>query len=273
MKLIFRKNSLRDGYYIEPYAGGASIALSLLLNEYATRVIINDIDKSIYAFWHSILNKTDEFCHLIENSKLNIKTWEYQRGLQRQKRNISLLKLGFSTFYLNRTNRSGIINGGVIGGLGQTGKWKIDARFNKADLTERIRKIAAYKNRIDIYNLDAKELLKKIAPSMPQKSLFYLDPPYYIKGHALYVNHYKPKDHKSIANTIKRVKKYHWIVSYDCTPEITELYDEFRQLHYSINYSAAKAKAGKEVMIFSDNLSVPKIQNPITTLNASTLQP
>lgn len=49
-KQIFRDNSLYDGVYVEPYAGGASVALSLLFNEYVSKIIINDIDRSIFAF-------------------------------------------------------------------------------------------------------------------------------------------------------------------------------------------------------------------------------
>lgn len=263
MKLVFRENLLCDGYYVEPYAGGASLAVALLLNEYATRVVINDLDRSIYAFWHSVVNRTDELCDLINKAKLSISTWGQQREIQQKKSRCSLLDLGFSTFYLNRTNHSGIINGGVIGGLKQTGKWKIDARFNKKDLIGRIRRIAAYKNRIEIYNLDACKFLQKASSLMPNRTLFYLDPPYYVKGHALYVNHYKPQDHLSVAKQITTLKKHRWIVSYDYTSEITQLYRSLRRKRYFINYSAGKRGKGEEVMFFSDNLTIPRVKNPL----------
>lgn len=263
MKLVFRENLLCDGHYVEPYAGGSSVALALLLNEYVTKITINDLDRSIYAFWHSIVNKTDEFCHMIENARLDMPTWQLQREIQKRKASSPLLELGFSTFYLNRTNRSGIINGGVIGGLNQTGTWKIDARFNKDALVERIRRIADYKNRIQIFNLDACELLQKVSKTMPERTLFYLDPPYYMKGQALYVNHYKKPDHALVAKRVRRFKKHRWIVSYDYTPEITQLYDGLRQQRYSIDYSAAKVGKGEEVMIFSDNLHIPSVKNPL----------
>lgn len=263
MKLVFRDNLLCDGHYVEPYAGGASVALSLLLNEYATRVVINDIDRSVYAFWHSVINRTDDLCELIRKAKLDVTSWRHQREIQRDKFKASLLELGFSTFYLNRTNHSGIINGGVIGGMEQNGRWKIDARFNKQDLIGRIRRIARYKSRIKLYNLDACNLLKKISSSMPARTLFYLDPPYYFKGHELYVNHYKDKDHSVVAKTITGLKKHRWIVSYDYAPEILKLYSGLRQIKYSINYSAANRTKGNEIMIFSDNLFVPKVETPL----------
>jgi DNA adenine methylase len=263
MKLVFRENLLCDGYYVEPYAGGASVALGLLLNEYVAKIVINDLDRSLYAFWYAVINKSEELCDLIEKVKLDVPTWQQQREVQRNKLTRPLLELGFSTFYLNRTNRSGILNGGIIGGLKQTGEWKIDARFNKKELINRIRRIAAYKNRIEVYNLDACDLLQKISSRMPKKALFYLDPPYFLKGRALYVNYYKPQDHASVADMITGFKKHRWIVSYDYTPEVVKLYRGFRRNRYSINYSAAKYSKGKEVMIFSDNLFIPKVKSPV----------
>lgn len=263
MKLVFRENLLCDGYYVEPYAGGASVAIGLLLNEYVTKIVINDLDRSLYAFWYSVVNKTDELCDLIDKVKLDVPTWQQQREVQRNKLKSPLLELGFSTFYLNRTNRSGILNGGIIGGLKQIGEWKIDARFNKEELIKRIRRIAVYKNRIEVYNLDACDLLSKISSRMPKKTLFYLDPPYFLKGRALYVNYYKPQDHASVAKMIIGFKNHRWIVSYDYTPEVVKLYRGFRKNRYSINYSAAKYSKGDEVMIFSNNLFVPKVESPV----------
>lgn len=267
MKLVFRENLLCDGCYIEPYAGGASVALSLLLTEHASRVVINDIDRSIFAFWYSVLNSTDEFCRMIERTKLNVNTWKKQRLVQKAKKTCSLLDLGFSTFYLNRTNRSGIIKGGLIGGLDQTGKWKIDARFNKAELIERIQRIATYKNRIALFNLDACVLLEKIAPRIKEKALYYLDPPYYVKGRALYVSHYKTDDHKDVADVVTGLKRQRWIVSYDYNPAIMSFYKGFSHMRYSINYSAAKASLGEEVMFFSRDLAVPDVDSPIKILS------
>lgn len=266
MKLVFRENLLCDGHYVEPYAGGASVGLALLLNEYVAKIIINDLDRSIYAFWYSVVHRTDALCSLIEKAKLDMPTWQKQREVQRRKQSCALLELGFSTFYLNRTNRSGIIGGGVIGGLNQTGAWKIDARFNKAALIDRIRRISSYKNRIKVYNLDACDLLNKVSFSMPERTLFYLDPPYYEKGKALYVNHYNVQDHAVVAKRVRGFKKHRWIVSYDYTPEITQLYDGLRQKRYSINYSAAKAGKGEEVMIFSDNLYIPSVRDPLKVI-------
>jgi DNA adenine methylase len=255
-KEIFKENLLYDGIYVEPYAGGASVGLSLLFNEYASRIIINDIDRSIYGFWHSVLNKTEELCKLINDTPVTLPEWEKQKKIQKAKENSDLLEIGFSTFFLNRTNRSGIISAGVIGGREQAGTWKIDARFNKKDLIKRIERIGRYNSNIELHNSDAVKLVKSLSKVLPEKTLFYFDPPYYIKGKDLYLNYYQHDDHKQIANAINKVFKQKWIVTYDSVIPIKSLYSKFRQSEYTLNYSAAKANKGKEVMIFSDNLYI-----------------
>jgi len=260
---VFEKNELQDGYYVEPYAGGASVALSLLINEYASKIIINDLDRSIYTFWNSVINDTENLCRLINDTNVNRKHWKIQKEIQRNKAKVSNLELGFSTFYLNRANRSGIINGGIIGGVKQTGEWKIDARFNKKELISRIERIADYKDRIKLFNLDALHLIDEIQKDISKKTLFYFDPPYYVKGKDLYVNHYKHGDHEIIAKKIAKLNKHKWIVSYDSTKEIKSLYKGYNKLEYKLNYSATTATQGKEIMFFSNGLNVPNTKNPV----------
>jgi DNA adenine methylase len=255
-KRIFTANFLCDGVYVEPYAGGASVALSLLFNEYVSRIVINDINPSIFAFWYSVLNKPDELCRLIRDTPVTIATWEEQKAIYQKYNKFSLLEVGFSTFFLNRTNHSGILSAGVIGGKKQKGSWRIDARFNKRDLINRIERIAAYRDKIELYNSDAIKLIKSLRKNLPPKTLFYLDPPYYVKGRDLYINYYADKDHYEIATEISKVKKQRWIVTYDHVPFITQLYKNYRQVKYTLNYSAGYVGLGQEVMIFSDNLHI-----------------
>jgi DNA adenine methylase len=256
-KDLLQTNNLRESIYVEPYAGGASVALSLLIDGYVSRIIINDIDLSIYAFWHSVLNQPDKLCNLIEKTPVNIKTWEDQKEIQKNKVRTGLLELGFSTFFLNRTNRSGIIRAGVIGGKKQQGKWKIDARYNQKDLIERIKLIASHKDRIELHNKDAVVLINELSKKLPKNALFYLDPPYHVKGKDLYLNHYVDKDHKDIAEAIKKLNKQRWVITYDNAPLIRDLYSSYKQVKYFLRYSAAKSKKGEELMIFSRNIYVP----------------
>lgn len=265
IKKILERNSLKGGYYVEPYAGGASVALSLLLSDYASKVIINDFDKSIYAFWYSVLHNTDELCKMIADTKVNMTTWKQQKEIQNLKEEAELLLLGFSTFFLNRTNRSGIIKAGVIGGNDQTGNYKIDARFNKIDLINRIQKIGKLESKIILHNLDAIKLIEKISSQLPDKTLIYFDPPYYLKGKDLYVNHYKHEDHLLVSEMISGITDHKWLVSYDNEIEIKKLYTDYKKFTYSLNYSAVNATAGTEVMIYHKDLIIPQASRP--TLN------
>lgn len=258
VKRLYEDNDLMDGTYIEPYAGGASVALTLLFCEYARRIRINDIDRSIYAFWYSVLNETEKLCRLVSDTPVNMDMWHALRKVQLHKQDADLLELGFSTFFLNRTNRSGILSGGVIGGKEQTGNFKIDARFNKEDLIRRIESIAEYADRIELTSMDAVELIKSI--KMPSEKTFcYLDPPYYVKGRDLYLNYYNDDDHKTIAQAIKKYKGQ-WIVSYDAVDFIRELYKGYRQKEYYLSYSAGNPAKGKEIVVYSDGLVIPDVE-------------
>lgn len=262
VQLLIDYNLLTDGHYVEPYAGGASVALSLLFNEYVQQIHINDYDFRIYSFWNCVINHTDQLCEKIEQTEISISNWEQQKIIQSNPEDYSTIEIGFSTFFLNRTNRSGILKAGVIGGKNQRGKWKIDARFNKQDLIQRIRKISRYKNRISIYNLDAVELTKKLDRQLPLKTLFYFDPPYYKKGKDLYINFYEHADHQEISQLIAKLNDRYWLVSYDNDINIRNLYQPFLQRTYELNYHAANASTGTEIMIYSHNLIVPEIHNP-----------
>jgi len=262
VKRVLVENNLLDGHYVEPFAGGAGIALSLLFQEYVVHIHINDLNRSVYSFWHSVINETEDLCRLITDTQVTIEEWQRQRLIQNSPNEVSLLELGFSTFFLNRTNRSGIIKAGVIGGKNQTGQWKIDARYNKKDLMSRIIMAANYQSKISIYNNDASDFLEDIVPKLPDNTLIYLDPPYYIKGKDLYENHYAHEDHELLAKTIQKSIRQHWMVSYDFVPQISAMYKEFRQIDYLLSYSAADRYKGSELMVFDHTLNIPDVANP-----------
>lgn len=258
IKQVVKDNDLLDGVYVEPYAGGAAVALSLLMDEYVSRIIINDKDRSIYAFWYSVLYDTDRLCKLIEETPVTMETWWEQRTFQsvENKETTDLLTLGFSTFFMNRTNRSGIIKAGVIGGFDQRGNYKIDARYRKEDLIARIRRIASYADRIELHHEDAVDFVKHIVQVLPQNTILYLDPPYYKKGRGLYMNYYEDADHEKIRDVITNVNTFRWVVSYDNSLFIKELYHSFRSQEFYLNYSANNNGKGTEVIFFSNNCLV-----------------
>lgn len=246
--------------YIEPFAGGAAVAIKLLLNNDVNKIIINDFDKSIYSLWSSILNNTQELIEMIRNTPINMEEWYKQKDIQLRKDDVSELQLAFSTLFLNRTNRSGIIKAGVIGGKNQDGLYKLDCRFNKVKIIEKIESISRQKHRIQIFNLDAKDFISKVIKGK-HKSLTFFDPPYYDKGPELYTNFYDHEDHVELANAIKNeMRNKHWILTYDIVSQIEELYSSNLKKKYYLNYSIAKPSKGQELIFFSKNINPGSIE-------------
>ncbi len=264
VKEIIKQNKLYDSEYAEPYAGGAGIALELLFQEYVQQIRINDVSRHVYSFWKSVLNDTEELCRLVKNTKLSIGAWDRQKRIFSNPGDHDYVQVGFATFFLNRTNRSGILNGGVIGGRDQTGPWKIDARYNADELIFRIESIAKMKKRIKLTRSDAISFLKFGLPKWEAKALVYLDPPYYERGRELYYDYYKPEDHADVAKLIsEKMKNRYWIVSYDNVAAIKKLYSAHRSITYNVGYSARDQYIGKEVMFFSPKLVIPELVGPV----------
>ncbi|WP_323635245.1 DNA adenine methylase [Pectobacterium polaris] len=254
---VFSVNGINDSTYIEPFSGGAGLALSLLFDGKVSRIILNDYDISIYALWHSILYETESLIEKILTTNIDINEWEKQKEIYKKSNSDDLLSLGFSTLFLNRTNRSGIIKAGVIGGKAQLGKYKLDCRFNVNNIVSKIRNISSYVDHIKLYNLDVIDLIDNvITKENESKTFIFFDPPYYNKGKDLYANFFTRKDHEILCSRIKSLKNYSWIVTYDDCNEIREIYQEIPSHTYCLNYSLAVKKKAVELIFFSENMQL-----------------
>lgn len=255
---VMEKNGLAGGHYLEPYAGGAGVALELLFHGHASHVHINDLDPAVHAFWSAVTQEPEALLKLLHETPITIEQWFKWRSVLRGEVEVGLVERGFATLFMNRTNRSGILKGGVIGGLDQSGTYKLDARLKKEVLTARIQKIAQHASRITVHCEDALALLARTAGLLPARSLIYLDPPYFVKGRGLYRNYYEHDDHLAIAKLLQSRKfGMPWVVSYDNATEIREMYQLSNGLTYDLNYTAQKRYVGNEVMFFSRHLRVP----------------
>lgn len=253
---LMRENDLFYGEYAEPFAGGAGIAMKLLLDGYVDKIYINDFDPSIYAFWHSVLHESDDLCNMIEQTDISIEQWHKQREKYYSNNNISLIEKGFATLFLNRTNRSGIIKAGVIGGLQQNGNYKLDCRFIKPEIIRKIKRISCYRDQINLTQLDAIDFVTSIIPKTSLTTLVNLDPPYFKRGPGLYCNFYKPDDHASLALSVSDISRY-WIVTYDDEPEIRRLYEQYPMYSSKLNYSAQIKRIGTELLVADPRLRMP----------------
>ena len=258
VKYLVQKNNITT--YIEPFAGGAAVALRLLLNGDVRKIIINDYDRSIFALWHTIKTNHEALIQLIESTEITIDEWLHQKDVQLNKENEDELPLAFSTLFLNRTNRSGIIKAGVIGGKAQNGKYKLDCRFNKQEIIRRINNIAERADCIEVHNMDAQEFITAVI-KRTRKSLTFFDPPYYDKGPDLYTNFYSHENHVKLANTIKTMmRNRYWILTYDIAEQIERMYDGYKPQKYHLNYSIAKPTKGQEFIFFSKKVDPGAIE-------------
>jgi len=267
---IMRSNSLDEGQYLEPFAGGAGVALELLFDGHASHIHINDLDPAVHAFWLAATSDPEGLLKLLHDTPITMDQWHYWRTVMlNQDPGLTIAELGFATLFVNRTNRSGILKGGVIGGKNQSGSYKLDARFSKEMISARLDRIALNAGRISVYCEDAYQLLSRASEFLPTRSLIYLDPPYYVKGRGLYRNFYKHADHLQIAQLLQSAEfDRSWVVSYDSAPEICEMYSKNEGLSYGLHYTAQARYVGDEVMFFKEGITVPDAEIPRATVAA-----
>lgn len=262
MTKLLEKNDLVGIDYAEPYVGGAGLALKLLMDEYVNELFINDLDPSIYSLWYAILNYPNELCSWIEMVKVDVQQWLYYKNVQRNYKVADALELAKSTFFLNRTNVSGVISGGPIGGMSQKGKYKIDVRFNKEDLVARIEDISQFAHRIHLSNQNGVDFVDAIEQKCAHVFM-YLDPPYYQKGADLYLNAFKDADHKILAEKVKKMRAL-WMVSYDYHEFVLNLYKGKSKVRYRLSQCASN-RVGDEVVIFDDRLKFSEAVNELNS--------
>ena len=257
-------NDLNGHAVAEPFAGGAGASLTLLNMRETHEIHINDLDPAIHDFWFSAVYDSTALLNYLEESPVSVEEWKHWRAVYRNP-DASRLERGFAAFYLNRCNRSGIIgNGGIIGGIKQSGRWKIDARFNKDTLRERLERIASDRERIHVSNLDGIDFIESLDPN---STMHFIDPPYFKKGPALYLSGLDYEYHRHLANKLKQISNAAWILTYDDCAEIRELYSGWARIHpFSLRYSAREKYQGKEILIAPKWLQLPVSQgSPVVT--------
>lgn len=269
VRALIEDNDMKGCIYAEPYAGGAGVALRLLMDGVVSRVILNDKCTMLVAFWRSLFWSTEKLLRMVEDTPVTIETWHNTREITQFPTKFSDEEVAFALFFQNRTNFSGVIDGGVIGGKNQTGKYKLDARYPKARLISLMERVSSFRDNVDVYNLDAITFMKSELLPLGNSCLTYCDPPYYEKGQALYLNAYLPQDHALVADFLQSYSAtMSWMVSYDNAPEIVQIYGKSKLFSFDLPYSVRRVRKGKELLALCDSLKIPssrKLQlQPVT---------
>lgn len=253
-------NDLIGCSYFEPFAGGAGAALRLLRDNVVSELYLNDVDPCIAAFWEAVLHEPERFAEAILSVPLDIPEWKKQKRIYERADRSDLFALGFSTFYLNRCNRSGVLFGAApIGGYTQTGNWRMDVRFNRERLAARVRALGQKRKQIHVMNMDACAFLIKYVPQGRKRTrvFVYLDPPYYSNGNRLYLNFYKDQDHRNLSRYIQRQTVLRWVMSYDDEKFIRDLYETSTVLRLPLQYSLQRKERAQELLIAPAHVQLP----------------
>jgi DNA adenine methylase len=253
LRHLIRASDLAGCTYVEPYAGGAGAGLSLLVTGQVSHVVINDLDPAIHAFWHLVHTSPDSLISRIMSVPLDVAEWRRQKDIYATASSDDIEALGFATFYLNRTNRSGVLNGGPIGGLEQTGNYKIDARFNRQQLAARIELLALHASDITVTSRDGFDVISDYA-ARPDVFI-YADPPYFEKAGSLYMNSFVLEDHERLAGLLNSLPDSMWLLTYDNSTHVERLYAERRRRVFELHYSANGASTATEIAVLSDALA------------------
>ncbi|MBE9896313.1 DNA adenine methylase [Enterococcus casseliflavus] len=265
VKQILQENQI-DGTYIEAFAGGAGLAVNLLLTDTVQEIVLNDYDIAIYCFWYAVVYRNEEFLEKFDRVSVTLEEWHVQKGIfdDLSKRNrlgkSQMLNLGFATYFLNRTNFSGILRGATpIGGLKQTGAWKIDCQFKKQNLRPVLEELGKNVNRITIKRLDMINSFEQIFSDDfdRENSLMFIDPPYVKEGRRLYLPIKEIDEHRQLSTSILQAD-CKWLLTYDMHEDLLPMYNEVNQkFKYQLRYFVKEKRNEQEFLALSNDLRFP----------------
>lgn len=238
--------------FVEPFCGGAGAALNLLADGCVNHLHLNDADIRIHSAWHAMLFESERFIDAIRTTPLTMPEWYAQQKVVTSPASSSYsFELGFATFFMNRTTHSGIIEkAGPIGGYNQTGRWKIDARFNRDKLAKQIEWLGANQERISLSNLDALSFINRTRKTVDlSTTLFFIDPPYVKVGGRLYYNGMNEAKHIALSDVLVSGAIPHWVLTYDDAPLIREIYSSAKMARISVNYSLQNKRKENELLV------------------------
>lgn len=251
-----KANNFSPTYYIEPFVGGGSIAIYLLYNKIVENVILADIDPWIASFWQTVFWDSEWLIEQIENAPITLEAWYSAKNSLP----ITRREQAWACLFLNRTSFSGILRQevGPLGGKSQSSPYKIDCRFPRQALVERVRTISSYRERIyAVWNVSWEKALQMVrieqnSGNLPENGLFfYVDPPFFEKANSLYRFYFTDIDHQLLRDELIQLQDK-WLLSYDSAEQVENLYRD------AIDYNTNGAKCLNVELLYSLPLRVRK---------------
>jgi len=169
--------STRPTEFIEPFAGGAIVGLTVAAEQFADHVTLVELDDQIAAVWHTILESDAEWlANRIASFDLTPESVEVVLA----QTNVTLQEKAFQTIIKNRVNRGGILAHGA-GKLkqGENGRG-LKSRWYPETLRKRILNIAQIRDRISFIEGDGFMVLQQ--NTCRSDTVFFIDPPYTAAG-------------------------------------------------------------------------------------------
>jgi DNA adenine methylase len=255
LRQVIEANNLHPELFVEPFAGGASVALQLLRDDVVHNIGLIELDPLVASFWEVVFHDAEWLMGQVETIDVTIEKWHDFKQKQADGQLLTNRARALACLFLNRTNFSGFMarNVGPIGGRSQNSKYKIDCRFTKPTLIHRIKQISAYQDRVEfVWNCSWADGLADVrrsqaAGDFPQNILFYLDPPFFEQAETLYTHYFTDNDHRDLRDELLQLEMP-WILSYDSVAKVKELYngDKANSAHIELLYNGSALNGGKK---------------------------
>jgi DNA adenine methylase len=211
--------ALPFGTVIEPFVGGGAVMCRAL--DQGLRVVVNDLDPGIAAFWSEVFTDPSDLIELIRAVPANVHLYtllKHSAPADSKLGNARSVKvaMAFKALYVRRLSFHGA-GRGILGGYDQTGPWRLDHRYNPENIIARIEQLHARRGQVlGVYNEHWLTFMRR-----DFAGLAYLDPPYVTPGP--YFANFTERHHRALAWFLHQHRNA-CLISYDDHPLIRELY-------------------------------------------------
>lgn len=214
-----RSLTLRTELFVEPFAGGGIVSLTVAFEGFADHVILVELDPDVAAVWKAITGPnfrklSDRICRF-DVTKENV-----QRELSQTSTDIG--DIAFRTILKNRMYHGGILApGSSLIKHGENGKG-LRSRWYPKTLADRINAIGDIRERFTVVEGDGIAEIRK--HYRKQKAVFFIDPPYTAAGKKAGKRLYRHNelDHADLFNATKRIKG-NFLMTYDDAEGVRKL--------------------------------------------------